>query len=59
MFYYSVFYGQNEKGKEKWQKMAKNLTFLDKDLNPGILREIRSIELAVLKKSRQVKARFS
>ena len=62
MFWYSVFYGQNEKGKEK-RRMAKKFTLLRGDLNPGflnktfppkiwILREIRSIELTVLKKSR-------
>ena len=58
MFWYSVFYGQNKKGKEKKKNGKKNW-----DLNPGflsktfppkiyILSDIRSIEMTVLKKSR-------
>ena len=56
MCQYSVFYGEYENEKKTGQK---NLTFSDGDLNPGffnkfphkiwILREIRSIELKVLK----------
>ena len=59
MCQYSVVYGEYENEKKTGQK---NLTFPDVDLNPGllnkfppiiwILREIRSIELTVLKKSR-------
>ena len=59
MCQYSVFYEEYENEKKTGQK---NLTFPDGDLNPGflnktfppkisILREIRSIELKVLKKS--------
>ena len=57
------FYWEYEKEKETGQK---SLTFQDGDLNPGflnkfpskirILREIRSIELTVLKKSRLYQA---
>ena len=63
MCQYSVFYGEYENEKKTGQK---NLTFPDGDLNPGflnkfppkiwILREIRSIELTVLKKSWLYKA---
>ena len=59
MCQYSVFYGEYENEKKTGQK---NLTFSNGDLNPGFLnkfpptiwnlREIRSIELTVLKKSR-------
>ena len=59
MCQYSVFYGEYENEKKTGQK---NLTFPDGDLNPGFLnkfpptiwlsRDIRSIELTVLKKSR-------
>jgi hypothetical protein len=58
MCQYSVLYGEYEKEKKTGRK---NLTFPNGDLNPGflnkfppkiwILREIRSIELTVLKKS--------
>ena len=60
MFWYSVFYGQNEEGKEKKKNGKKidpphwdsNPRFLNKTFPPKIwiLREIRSIELTVLKK---------
>ena len=59
MCQYSVIYGDYENEKKTGQK---NLTFPDGDLNPKflnkflpkiwILREIRSIELMVLKKPR-------
>ena len=59
MCQYSVIYGDYENEKKMGQK---NLTFPDGDLNPKflnkflptiwILREIRSIELMVLKKPR-------
>jgi hypothetical protein len=59
MCQYLVFYGEYENEKKTGQK---NLTFPEGDLNLGflnkfppkiwILREIRSIELTVLKKSR-------
>ena len=55
MCQYSVFYGEYENEKKTGQK---HLTFPDGDLNPGflnkicILREIGSIELTVLRKSR-------
>ena len=58
---YSVFYGEYENEKNTGQK---NLTFSYGDLNPGflkklpptiwILREIRSIELTVLKKPQSI-----
>ena len=56
---YSVFYGEYENEEKTGQK---NLTFPNGDWNPGflnkflpticILREIRSLELTVLKKYR-------
>ena len=62
MFQYSVFYGQKKKGKEK-KKNGKKFDPLPRGFEPRIfeqnfpaqglnLRDIRSIELTVLKKSR-------